>query len=75
VQRQVRSLPVQPGSAIVIHIAVCAAEKHHGRRIGQDEQVTELPVGYWAGRAAIQAHDPGADGPGCERKREDRPGA
>jgi hypothetical protein len=74
VQRQVRGLPVQPAPVAILPVVVRAAEQHHGRRVGEDEQVTELPVWQRAGRAAVQAQHPGADRPDGQRDREDRPG-
>jgi hypothetical protein len=45
VQRQVRGLPVQGGPVTIPGVAVLAAEQHHGRRISENKQVTELPAG------------------------------
>jgi hypothetical protein len=75
VQRQVPGLPVQPGPVFGFRASVGAAEQHHGRRIGEDEQVTELPVLQRAGRARVQAQHPGPDHPDGQREREDRPDA
>ena len=43
VQRQVRGLPVHGGPVTILTVTVRAAEQHHGRRIGENKQVTELP--------------------------------
>ena len=75
VHRQVRSLPVQAAPVTIVPVVVRAAEQHHGRHVGEDEQLTELPVRQRAGRAAVQADHPGADRPDGQRDGEDRPGA